>query len=89
MAMFAILYALGMAVANLVMSRVRLEAEIFLLRHHLNLALRHAPPLVPEQRHAMTTTEASEIRTLGQWRTPSFDRPKRLHILLSFQLDRL
>lgn len=44
---------------------------------------------LPEQRHATTTTEASKIRTLGQWRTPFVDRPKRLHILLSFQLDRL
>jgi hypothetical protein len=42
--MFAILYALGMAVADLVKSRARLEAEILLLRHQLNLALRHAPP---------------------------------------------
>jgi transposase InsO family protein len=44
--MFAILYALRMAVADLVKSRARLEAEILLLRHQLNLALRHAPPRV-------------------------------------------
>ncbi len=31
--MFAILYALGMAVADLIKSRARLEAEILLLRH--------------------------------------------------------
>jgi hypothetical protein len=42
--MFAILYALGMAVADLVKSRARLEAEILPLRHHSNLALLHAPP---------------------------------------------
>ena len=42
--MFAILYALGMAVADLVKLRARLEAEILLLRHQLNVALRHAPP---------------------------------------------
>jgi transposase InsO family protein len=41
--MFAIVYALGMAVADLVKSRARLEAEILLLRHQLNVALRHAP----------------------------------------------
>jgi len=44
--MFAILHALGMVVADLVKSRARLEAEILLLRHRLNLALRHAPPRV-------------------------------------------
>jgi putative transposase len=44
--MFAILYALGMAVADLVKSRARLEVEILLLRHQLNVALRHAPPRV-------------------------------------------
>ena len=42
--MVAILYALGIAVADLVKSRARLEAEILLLRHQLNVALRHAPP---------------------------------------------
>jgi len=42
--MFAILYALGMAVADLIKSRARLEAEILLLRHQLNLALRQTPP---------------------------------------------
>jgi hypothetical protein len=35
-----------MVVADLVKSRARLEAEILLLRHQLNLALRHAPPRV-------------------------------------------
>jgi hypothetical protein len=44
--MFSILYALGMAIGDLVKSRARLEAEILLLRHQLNLALRHAPPRV-------------------------------------------
>ena len=44
--MFAILYAFGMVVAGLFKSRARLEAEILLLRHQLNLALRHAPPRV-------------------------------------------
>jgi putative transposase len=44
--MFAMLYALGMAVADLVKSRARLESEILLLRHQLNLALRNAPPRV-------------------------------------------
>ncbi len=44
--MFAILYALGMAVADLIKSRARLEAEILLLRPQLNLALRRAPPRV-------------------------------------------
>jgi hypothetical protein len=33
-----------MAVADLFKSRARLEAEILLLRHQLNVALRHAPP---------------------------------------------
>ena len=44
--MFAILYAFGMVVADLVQSRARLEAEILLLRHQLDLALRRAPPRV-------------------------------------------
>jgi hypothetical protein len=44
--MFSILYALGMAIADLVKSHDRLEAEISLLRHQLSLALRHAPPRV-------------------------------------------
>jgi transposase InsO family protein len=44
--MFAILRALGMFLADLLKSRSRLEAEIFLLRHQLNLALRHAPKRV-------------------------------------------
>jgi transposase InsO family protein len=44
--MFAMLYALGMTVADLIKSRARLEAEILLLRHQLNLALRNAPPRV-------------------------------------------
>jgi hypothetical protein len=42
--MFAILYALGMFVADLVKSRSRLEAENMLFRHQLNIALRLAPP---------------------------------------------
>ena len=44
--MFGILYALGMAVADLVRSRARLEAELLLLRHQLNVALRQTPPRV-------------------------------------------
>ena len=42
--MFAILYALGMFVADLFKSRSRLEAENLLLRHQLTIALRRAPP---------------------------------------------
>ncbi len=42
--MFSILHALGMLVGDLIKSRARLEAEILLLRHQLNLVLRHAPP---------------------------------------------
>jgi hypothetical protein len=38
--MFAILYALGMAVADLVKSRARLEAETLLLRHQLTRGAR-------------------------------------------------
>ena len=44
--MFAVLHALGMLVGDLFKSRARLEAEILLLRHQLNLALRHAPPRI-------------------------------------------
>ena len=40
--MLAILYALGMFVADLFKSRSRLEAENLFLRHQLNLALRLA-----------------------------------------------
>ena len=39
MAMFAILHALGMFVADLFKSRSRLEAENLFLRHQLNIAL--------------------------------------------------
>jgi len=42
--MFAILYALGMVLADLFKSRGRLKAENLLLRHQLNVALRQAPP---------------------------------------------
>ena len=42
--MFAILYALGMFVADLFKSRCRLEAENLRLRHQLTMALRRAPP---------------------------------------------
>jgi transposase InsO family protein len=41
--MLAILYALGMFLADLFKSRSRLEAENLLLRHQLNLALRQKP----------------------------------------------
>src|SRR4029453_3785412 len=43
-AMFAILHALGMFVADLFKSRSRLEAENLFLRHQLTIALRRAPP---------------------------------------------
>src|SRR5450830_255437 len=42
--MFVILHALGMFVADLFKSRIRLEAENLFLRHQLNIALRRAPP---------------------------------------------
>jgi hypothetical protein len=38
--MFAILHALGMLLVDLFKSRARLEAEIWLLRQKLNIALR-------------------------------------------------
>jgi hypothetical protein len=38
--MFAILHALGMLVADLFKSRIRLEAENLFLRHQLTIALR-------------------------------------------------
>jgi putative transposase len=44
--MFAILHDLGMFLGDLFKSRSRLEAEILLLRHQLNLALRHVPKRV-------------------------------------------
>ena len=44
--MFAVLHAVGMLVVDLFKSRAQLEAEILLLRHQLNLALRHASPRV-------------------------------------------
>jgi hypothetical protein len=44
--MLAILYALGMFVADLFKSRSRLEAENVFLRHQLNLALRQKPPRI-------------------------------------------
>jgi hypothetical protein len=62
--MFAILYALGMAVADLFKSRARLEAEILLLRHQLNVALRHAPPrgcLLQSNAPASVTPEGCAI----------------------------
>jgi hypothetical protein len=42
--MFAILYALGMFVADLFKSQSRPEAENLFLRHQLNVAMRRAPP---------------------------------------------
>jgi hypothetical protein len=42
--MFAILHALGMFIADMFKSRLRLEAENVFLRHQLNIALRRAPP---------------------------------------------
>ena len=42
--MFAILHLLVMFVADIFMSRRRLEAENLFLRHQLNIALRRAPP---------------------------------------------
>ena len=44
MAMFAILHALGVFVADLFKSWSRLEAENLFLRHQTHIALRHAPP---------------------------------------------
>ena len=44
MAMFAILHALGVFVADLFKSQSRLEAENLFLRHQLNIALRQTPP---------------------------------------------
>ena len=44
--MLAILYALGMFVADLFKSRGRLEAENLFLRHQLTLALRQKPPRI-------------------------------------------
>ena len=43
-AMFAVLHALGVFIADLVKSRWQLEAENLFLRHQLNIALRRAPP---------------------------------------------
>ena len=42
--MISILHVLGMFVADMFKSRIRLEAENLFLRHQLNIALRHAPP---------------------------------------------
>ena len=42
--MFVILHTLGMFVAYLFKSRIRLEAEYLFLRHQLTIALRQAPP---------------------------------------------
>jgi hypothetical protein len=44
--MLAILYALGMFVADLFESRTRLEAENLFLRYQLTLALRQKPPRI-------------------------------------------
>jgi hypothetical protein len=44
--MLAILYALGMFVADLCKSRSRLEAENLFLRYQLNLALQQKPPRI-------------------------------------------
>src|SRR5215510_5453697 len=44
--MLAILYALGMFVADLFKSRGRLEAENLFLRHQLTLALRQKRPRI-------------------------------------------
>ena len=41
--MFAVLYALGMFIADLFKSRSRLEAEILFLRHQLNICMRRRP----------------------------------------------
>src|SRR5271169_59562 len=42
--MFAILYALGMFVADLFKSRCQLETENLILRHQLTIAMRQARP---------------------------------------------
>src|SRR5215469_18393027 len=44
--MLAILYAIGMFVADLFKSRSRLGAENLFLRYQLNLALRQKPPRI-------------------------------------------
>src|SRR5262245_30834811 len=44
--MIAVLHMLGMLVADVFKSRMRLEAENLFLRHQLNIALRRAPPRV-------------------------------------------
>jgi len=44
MAVFSILYALGMFVVDLFKARSRLEAENLFLRHQRNIVLRRAPP---------------------------------------------
>ena len=44
-AMFAVLHALGMFVADLFKSRWQLEAENLFLRHQFSIALRCAPRL--------------------------------------------
>ena len=63
--MFAILYALGMFVADLFKSRCRLEAENLLLRHQLAIALRRAPPptVWRHYRHSNLVRAASPIRS--------------------------
>ena len=43
--MFAILYALGMFVADLFTSRCQLETENLILRHQLTIAMRQARPV--------------------------------------------
>ena len=50
MAMFAILHALGVFVADLLKSRSRLEAENLFLRHQLNIALRRSAAVVSTAR---------------------------------------
>jgi hypothetical protein len=56
--MFAILYAIGMFVADLFKSRSRLEAEILFLRYQLTLALRDRSGLAFADflRHAVAAT---------------------------------
>ena len=61
--MLAIVYALGMFVADLFKSRSRLEAENLFLRHQLSLALRQKPPRIRTagQRPGIASLDGSTV----------------------------
>jgi hypothetical protein len=61
--MLAILYLLGMFVANLFTSRRRLEVENLFLRHQLNIALRRTPHRVASENSVHLTRGQQRIRT--------------------------